>query len=156
MSSIHKLKVNVLQHLEGSFSTSIKDLPHVTHNPSLTLHNFDTSDDKENYFITRLSHRHDGTLMFTSQIMQELLLPLLNKTVCSPDIKEKMEKGDVLTDIHYEVGDLWCYGITADYSKSGWKREEGSAIPKHHTREEVRMVVKRGGISPIILVTPSY
>lgn len=53
-----------------------KEFEHITFDPDLKI-TFDSDMGKERYNITR-QHVHDGTLIFTAELIQGLLLPLVN------------------------------------------------------------------------------
>lgn len=47
------------------------------------------------------STTHDGTLVFTMNILEEVLLPIINKNAVHADYRNKP-----LKDINYEIGDI--------------------------------------------------
>lgn len=70
-------------------------IEHITYNPNLTKRN-------GAQFERRLYQRHDGTMIFTAQLISELLAPVLNMQSCPKEHEARMD----MVRVEYEIGDI--------------------------------------------------
>ena len=105
---------DVKQMIEGMINHKFKegDLKHIEYDPKLDEDNKDPIDpnNEKNHCDIRIirSTSHDGTLLFTHEVITNAYLPLINKTVNHKDYPEKIPN-------RYLVGKMRIEHHTVDF-----------------------------------------
>lgn len=139
MSSMHRMKYNPIDAYPLSNIMSDPDNANV----DMSYLAYDGTVCKgDDVVVIRRRHRHDGTIMFTQQLVAECVISFAKKQVVTQNIINQIEGGRELVDLKYVFGNIWVYGVIGDHSKTGWVKSNDCGVMNFHTREALRLLVK--------------